>query len=79
MRAPTNDAWLPLLTSCIAASKKFEVNKQTLFGSKETAYKFQLITQNLTNYLKPVSQFFAAKKSLFIHFKFFTSNNAACQ
>ena len=28
---PTNGATLPLLTSCITASEKFEVNKQTLF------------------------------------------------
>ena len=27
MHAPTNTATLPLLTSCIAASEKFEVNK----------------------------------------------------
>ena len=32
VRAPTNGATLPLLTSRIAASEKFEVNKQTLFG-----------------------------------------------
>ena len=38
VRAPTNGATLPLLTSCIAASEKFEVKKQTLFGDKELAY-----------------------------------------
>ena len=38
MHALTNAATLPLLISCIAASKKFEVNKQTLFGDKELAY-----------------------------------------
>ena len=38
MCAPTNGATLPLLTSCIAASEKYEVNEQTLFGDKELAY-----------------------------------------
>ena len=37
MRAPTNGAMLPLLTSYIAASEKFEVNKQTIFDNKELA------------------------------------------
>ena len=32
VRAPTNGATLPLLTSYIAVTEKFEVNKQTLFG-----------------------------------------------
>ena len=27
-----------LLTSCIATSEKFEVNKRTLFGGEELAY-----------------------------------------
>ena len=34
VRAPTNGATLPLPTSCIAASEKFELNKQTLFGDE---------------------------------------------
>ena len=34
VRAPTNGATLPLLTSYIAVSEKFEVNKQTHFGAK---------------------------------------------
>ena len=37
VRASTNGAALPLLTSYIAVSEKFEVNKQTLFGDKELA------------------------------------------
>ena len=32
VRAPTNGATLPLLTSCIAASEKFEVNAISLNG-----------------------------------------------
>ena len=40
VRAPTNGSTLPLLTSCIAATEKFEVNKQILFGGKELAYSF---------------------------------------
>ena len=37
LEKPNNGATLPLLTSCIAASEKFEVNKQTLFGDKPMA------------------------------------------
>ena len=37
VRGPTDGATLPLLTSYIAASAKFEVNKRTLFGGEELA------------------------------------------
>ena len=36
-----NSATLPLLTSCIAASEKFDESKQILFGDKELAYTFR--------------------------------------
>ena len=39
---PTNGATLPLLTSCIAASEKFEVNKQPLFGDKNWSTYFDI-------------------------------------
>ena len=43
VRAPANGAMWPLLASCIAASKKFEVNKQTVFGNKELIGLLNLI------------------------------------
>ena len=40
VRAPTNGTTLPLLTSCITASEKFKVNKETFFGDEQLAYSF---------------------------------------
>ena len=43
-------------------------------------FVFHLSVLEATVYIsKSVNQFFAAKMSLFIHFKFFSSSDAACQ
>ena len=42
VRASTNGATLQLLTSCIAASEEFEVNKQTFFATKNRLTDFDI-------------------------------------